>query len=154
MTEKLKQENDADSIQASDQNVDQTVDVGAYLVLEDAVILKGKKVSVYTCCTRIPTRDKRFTSIRTAYLSQIAPFFPSSTTTFTSPMVNSVTDSGVTLDTIFTSSVYCRDATNAATIYGPPFVLQTVQNSLYLTVRDRTLCSELTAITRRGFSAL
>ncbi len=65
MTEKWKQQNDADSIEANDQNVDQTVAVGAYFVLEDLFILKGKKIAVDTCCTRIPTRDKRLTSIRT-----------------------------------------------------------------------------------------
>ncbi len=43
MTVKRKQQNDARSIEASDQNVDQTVDVGACLVLEDLFILKGEK---------------------------------------------------------------------------------------------------------------
>ncbi len=38
-----EEKNDAVSIAASDQNVDQTVDVGACLILEDVFILKGKK---------------------------------------------------------------------------------------------------------------
>ncbi len=43
MAEKWKQQNDADSIEANDQNVDQKVAVGAYFVLEDVYILKVKK---------------------------------------------------------------------------------------------------------------
>ncbi len=42
MTVKWTQQNDADSIEASDQNVDQTGDVGACLVLEEVFILKEK----------------------------------------------------------------------------------------------------------------
>ncbi len=47
MTVKRKQQNDARCIESNDQNVYQTVAVGAYFVLEDVYILKVKK---NRCC--------------------------------------------------------------------------------------------------------